>query len=1103
MSKACAATAATTAAVVLTGGLNSPALATPEGPAVAPAAAKSGEATGTDRVTLITGDRVVMDAKGRVTGLERAEGRERIPVQMREIDGHTLVLPVDAARMVAGGRLDRRLFDVTELNEAANRRNQRDGVKVIVGYKGTARTAKADVRDAGDLRRTYKNLNLDSVQAPAEDTPELWDALTNGEKVASGISHVWLDGVRKAALDKSVPQIGAPEVWAKGYDGKGIKVAVLDTGIDTTHPDLKGQVIASKNFTQARTTGDKVGHGTHVASIVAGTGAKYKGVAPGAKILNGKVLNDEGEGDDSGIIAGMEWAAAQGADIVNLSLGGGDSPEIDPMEALVNQLSEEKGILFAIAAGNEGEGGVKTIGSPGSAAAALTVGAVDGADKLAKFSSRGPTVDGRMKPDVSAPGVAITAASAKGNLIAKEVGEKPAGYMSISGTSMATPHVAGAAALLKQAHPDWKSGELKAALMGSATAGKYAPLQGGTGRIQVDRALGRTVVAEPTSVGFPVQLWPHTDDTPVSRKLTYRNNGTKDVTLTLSAAGFDPKGKAAPAGFFTLGAKTVTVPAGGTASVDVTVNTKLGTLDGGYSASVTAAGDGQAVRSAVGVERESEAYDVTIKHVDRPGRDLKHFASLWSTDWDSANFMNDEPTTDDTVTFRVPKGTYFLDSLSAKDFDTTPGGVDWLTQPLLKIDKNTTITLDLSRTRQADITVPDADAKPLTAMLTYRYMPLRNNLTNTVVMPSFSDIRVAHVGAAMPDPYLVQTWSGQWTKGADAEYDIVGKREVKQVFAPVHHYRASELATVKAGLGASAPGRTGALDMNVAVGFDHGLHTPVQQQLPATRTLYLSTAYDASWFFTFAQFADKLDDEGHPIPEVTIDSTEFHEFSAGKIYRQTFNAGVFAPRATRGGFGVFRDTQGIYGMIPLLVDGDGQRAESDLTSATTTLYRNGKKVGSVAEPPTFGKTFKVPAGNAEYRLTTTARRSSELHAVSTRIDASWTFHSKKTTSGVPTELPTSTVRFKAPLDLDSRLAAGRTVTYPVAVEGAAKGKNLKSLTVYVSYDHGKTWKKTTVKKGKITVKSPAKDKSVSLRAKITDKKGNKSAISVYDAYVGR
>ncbi|WDV56156.1 S8 family serine peptidase [Streptomyces coeruleorubidus] len=1099
------ATAAATVAAVLATGLIGTAQARPV-PAAGPAAtaAKVTESVDTHRITLVTGDRVIVDAKGRVVGMERAKGRERVPVQMRKVDGHTLVIPTDAARMIASGKLDQRLFDITELNKAANRRYQQGGLKVIVSYKGAARTARADVRDAGILRRTFKTLNLESVQTPTKSAPKLWDALTNGDSVASGISHIWLDGVRKAGLDKSVPQIGAPTAWAKGYDGRGVKVAVLDTGVDTTHPDVRDQVIGAKNFSSAATTGDRQGHGTHVASTIAGTGAKsggkYKGVAPGAKILNGKVLNDAGEGDDSGIIAGMEWAVSQGADIVNLSLGGGDTPGVDPMEATVNKLSEQKGTLFAIAAGNEGEDGARTVGSPGSAANALTVGAVDGNDKLAGFSSRGPTADGALKPDVTAPGVGITAASAKGSAIAKEVGEKPAGYLSISGTSMATPHVAGAAALLKQQHPDWKFSELKSVLVGSARGGDYSSFEQGSGRIRVDKALGQSVVAETSSVSFPVQQWPHTDDTPVTRKLTYRNLGTKAVTLALSNEARDPEGKAAPVGFFTLGSKTVTVPAGGKASVDVTVNTKLGgKLDGAYSAYVTATGGGQSVRTALGVERESEMYDLTLKFINRPGQKPVHLTSLFQGRRGGASYVS--VSNDDTVTFRVPKGGYFLDSLSMKDPDSTEGGADWLAQPVLNISRNTTVTLDLNKTKSADITVPDDRAQPLQAYVSYEHVSA--NVAFGVEMPSFSDIRLAHVGPAMASG-LVQTWSGQWTKGNSAEYDIVGGGEVKKVVGNrVHHYKASELATVKAGLGTSASGKTGALGLIPSAPSGYGLHTPVKQKLPTTRTLYLSTGEGAEWYFDAQQYSGKLDQDGLPLNDATSNSDSYLKFAGGRTYQKAFNTAVFAPRVVPEKSGIFHSLDGIYGRLPLFADGMGQNAVSDLTSVRTTLYRNGRKVGSNADPLTGEKVFKVPAGEAEYTLTTSARRSTKVQAASTRVDASWTFRSKRPSSELPTELPVSSVRFKAKTGLDSRVKAGRTVTYPVTVEGAARGRNLKSLTVYVSYDDGRTWKKTDVRNGRIAVKNPAKGKGISLRAKITDKKGNTSTISVHNAYYGK
>lgn len=167
----------------------------------------------------------------------------------------------------------------------------------------------------------------------------------------------------------------------------------------------------------------------------------------------------------------------------------------------------------------------------------------------------------------------------------------------------------------------------------------------------------------------------------------------------------------------------------------------------------------------------------------------------------------------------------------------------------------------------------------------------------------------------------------------------------------------------------------------------------------------------------------------------------------------------------------------------------------------TTLYRNGTKVGSNDDPLFGGEAFKVPAGDAEYKLTTSVKRSVKVAAASTRIDASWTFRSKKTT-GIK-QLPASTARFNAATGLDSKVPVSKTVSIPVTVEGAAKGSNLKSLSVYVSYDYGKTWKKLTVKDGKVSVKNPEKGKAISFHAKIADKKGNKSTISIYNAYYGK
>ncbi|WP_240760196.1 S8 family serine peptidase, partial [Phytoactinopolyspora endophytica] len=165
-------------------------------------------------------------------------------------------------------------------------------------------------------------------------------------------------------------------------------------------------------------TTDRAGHGTHVASIVAGRGTasdgRYTGVAPDADLLVGKVLDDYGDGQESWIIAGMEWAVAEGADVVNLSLGGCATDGSDPMAEAINTLTEQSGALFVVASGNHpspmGCASPETVSSPASADSALAVGSVNKGDELNDFSNVGPRLgDGALKPDLTAPGAAILA----------------------------------------------------------------------------------------------------------------------------------------------------------------------------------------------------------------------------------------------------------------------------------------------------------------------------------------------------------------------------------------------------------------------------------------------------------------------------------------------------------------------------------------------------------------------------------------------------------------------------------------------------------------------------------------------------------------------
>ena len=305
--------------------------------------------------------------------------------------------------------------------------------KIAVIIQFHEKPAQADINDLkannARIKYVYKIINGAAVELPVM-------AVQNIAR-RRYVKLIEPDYVAETVLDKSIPLIDANDVWAKNTTGAGVRVAILDTGI-TTRSEVN--IAASADFT-GEGVGAFNGHGTHVAATATNTHTTYRGVAPEAGLIDAKVLNGSGRGFVSNIIAGIEWATTN-ADILSLSLGAAIS-QCDGTDSLSLAVDNavSAGKIVTVAAGNLGPG-AGTITSPGCSKKAITVGASDDADNIASFSSRGPTADGRTKPDVVAPGVGIIS-----------LNNSATGIRSMSGTSMATPHVAGVAALLKSKNP--------------------------------------------------------------------------------------------------------------------------------------------------------------------------------------------------------------------------------------------------------------------------------------------------------------------------------------------------------------------------------------------------------------------------------------------------------------------------------------------------------------------------------------------------------------------------------------------------------------------------------------------------------------------------
>ena len=346
------------------------------------------------------------------------------------------------------------------------------------------------------------------------------------------------------------------------------------------------------------------------------------------------------------------------------------------------------------------------------ATAALTVGAVDAQDQLADFSSRGPRYgDYAMKPDITAPGVDIVAARAAGTALGEPVGQW---YTSVSGTSMATPHVAGAAAIMAQRWPSWTPGRIKAVLMGTADPNPdlsvYA--QGG-GRLDVGQAVGQRLIARRANLDFGWFRYPQTAVEPVTKPLLLQNLGAAVTTVDLNVELEAEDGGPAPAGMVAVTPSRLTLAAGASATAQVTVDVAAG-APGLYSGAVVATpATGPAIRTPLGFYKEPERYDLTLKAIGRDGQPAS-FADAGVLNVDNGELFADFLVFDEdaTLTLRVAPGNYhIMGFVAGADF----GSVSMVGDPEVRVTGATTYALDARRAEPVRLGIQGVATDPTTA----------------------------------------------------------------------------------------------------------------------------------------------------------------------------------------------------------------------------------------------------------------------------------------------------------------------------------------------------------------------------------------------------
>jgi subtilisin family serine protease len=1053
-------------------------------------------------ITLLTGDKVQLTPAG--------EGRSSVrflPVdeaqagyETRTVGKDTYVVPDSAAKLVQRGKVDKALFNVSSLVRQGYDDASMQGIPVIATYQPTRSLAQQAVPAGSTRTRTLSSVGAAALRTDKEHAQETWRALT----AQSEVDKIWLDAKVTKTLDQSVPYVGAPQAWQAGYDGSGTTVAVLDSGVDADHPDLAGAVKAQQNFTDSPDVADHDGHGTHTSSTAVGrgvaSGGRNKGVAPGAQLLSGKVLNDSGSGELSWIIAGMEWAVAEGADVISMSIGTSEPADCtDPMAAAVDRISASSGVLIVVAAGNL-YGPAETITSPGCAASALTVAATDLTATTADFSSRGPVMGSHaVKPDIAAPGVDITAARAGGR--------GDTAYTDMSGTSMATPHVAGAAAILKQQHPSWTGQELKSVLQSTVrSASAVGVYDQGAGELDVANAI-RQQVSGPGTVDLGTFTWPHKPSQQITKQLTYTNSGKTPVTLRFTADLRGNNGKPLPKAAVRFGANSLKIPAGKSASLPLIVD-PAAKLDAGLYGAVSArvvatSNDGRTVVTPVGFYLEPQYVDVTFKVLDRNGDLASSISTLDVFDLDSiANTGTGLDGTSPTLHLRA--GTYSLSALIATpSADGLVESYTYLGDPEITLRKSTTITYDARRATESKVATERPSVRRGGSLTFGRVI---DNWVLSSTRSFGESVKAVYLGDSKTKARrgtfeVVEGWQFGSPDGAPSPYlySLAFTQDKQLKGGAVHKVRDRQLASIDATY--YTPGKSATYSEYVDVWRPWSLNlipTGSRGQVEAPgRVEHLVTAEKNTKVSQMVGHSDSMS-----WPFATLMTSAATAYRAGSRQTETWWKSGLRP-------GMLRDQ--LTGLSRVPAARSGNTVWSNFPGWTDTQAGHFSQQGfldlggtelladgvSLGEYGWFGQgNWDVPAEASELELVYKLdhwQRNGYVWESPTDAETRWRWRSSSADAGKP--LPLLFPDYD--LDVDANDRAPKVADYPITVTVGAgewyRPGKLTSARVWASYDDGATWVDAPVKntgsKVVASVDNTAATDFVTLKVELTDANG--------------